>query len=324
MRVSLIYNRKAGGALAPKKLKALLRKSGHTLAHSVDKSESWKALSEDPGEMIVIAGGDGTVGAAAIKLAPLGVPLAILPTGTANNIAGAMGIQAMAPEEHVASWETASPRPVDIGVASGPWGVTPFIEGVGFGLLATSMAQLHAQDKRSDAKRDDTVFKLFRDRLVLKAVASDYKPMTLTGAIDGVGLQGEFLLVEALNIRSVGPGIDLAPDAEPGDGLLDFAFVAAGDRQALVDYLAQKAQGADPPSPAEIRRGRVLTLTAPRHDAHVDDRLWRAGAKPPAVHPDVEIKAQAQTLTILAPPTPGTDLPDLVRMAVPAALPVSG
>ncbi|TXL77575.1 hypothetical protein FHP25_09090 [Vineibacter terrae] len=323
MRISLIYNRKAGGALAPKKLKALLRKFGHTLAHSVDKSDSWKDLAEDPGEMVVIAGGDGTVGAAAVKLAPLGVPLAILPTGTANNIAGAMGIQAASPEEHVASWEAASPRQVDIGVASGPWGVTSFIEGVGFGLLATCMAQLHAQDKRSDAKRDDTVFKLFRDRLALKALAPDYRPMALTGAVDGVGLQGAFLLVEALNIRSVGPGIDLVPDADPGDGLLDFAFVSAGDREALVDYLAQKAQGADPPSPAEIHRGRVLTLTAPRHDAHVDDRLWRAGAKPPAVHPDVEIKAQAQTVMMLAPPLSGPDLPDMARMAVPTLLPVS-
>ncbi len=321
MRISLIYNRKAGGALAPKKLKALLRKFGHTLAHCVDKSDSWKALAQDPGEMVVVAGGDGTVGAVAVKLAPLCVPIAILPTGTANNIAGAMGIQAGPPQEHVAAWEAASPRQVDIGVASGPWGVMPFIEGVGFGLLATSMAQLHAQDKHSDAKRDDTVFKLFRDRLALKALASDYRPMALTGAVDGVGLEGELLLVEAMNIRSVGPGIDLAQDADPGDGLLDFAFVSAGDREALVDYLAQKAQGADPPSPAEIRRGRVLTLTAPRHDAHVDDRLWRAGAKPPAVHPDVEIKAQAQTVTLLAPPSPRLDLPDLARMPAPAILP---
>jgi hypothetical protein len=129
--------------------------------------------------------------------------------------------------------------------------------------------------------------------------------------------------VEALNIRSVGPGIDLAQDADPGDGLIDFAFVPASRRDALIDYLELKAQGADPPSPADIRRGRILTVTAPRHDTHIDDRLWRATAKPPAVCPDVEIKAQAQSVTILAPPPAGPDVPDMAHVTTPTVLSIS-
>ena len=42
---------------------------------------------EDPGELVVVAGGDGSVKAVALALAGRGIPMAILPMGTANNIA---------------------------------------------------------------------------------------------------------------------------------------------------------------------------------------------------------------------------------------------
>ncbi|HKU98967.1 MAG TPA: diacylglycerol kinase family protein [Vineibacter sp.] len=302
MRVSLVYNSKSGGAAySGKELKALLRASGYDVAHCLDKKSSWKALLKDPGDMVVVAGGDGTVGKVALAFAHRDVPIALLPTGTANNVARMLGIEAAAPEEHIAGWVHASQRNLDIGIASGPWGKSAFIEGVGFGLLASAMAQLHAQDKHSDAKRDDQAFKLYRDRLAVKALATSYRPMAMSGAVDGVGFSGEYLLLEALNIRSVGPGIELAPDAEADDGLLDLAMVPADRREDFIDYLTDRLQGVDTPAPVTVRRGRTLTLVANRHDAHIDDRLWRAAARPPAVSPDVEIKAQSHAVTVLTP-----------------------
>lgn len=303
MRVSLVYNSKSGGAAhSGKELKALLRAAGYTVAHCVDKKSSWKALIDDPGELVIVAGGDGTVGKVAAAFAGRDVPIALLPTGTANNIARMLGIDVLSPQEHIDGLAQARHRALDIGVASGPWGKLPFVEGVGFGLLASVMAQLHAQDKHSDAKRDDQDFKLYRDRLALKALAASYRPIPLAGAVDGIGFSGEFLLLGAMNIRSVGPSVELAPEAQADDGLLDIALVPADRRQDFIDYLTDRLQGADTPAPADVRRGRCLTLVANRHDAHIDDRLWRARAQPPAVSPDVEIKAQAQTVMVLVPP----------------------
>jgi len=319
MRVSLVYNSKPGGAAhSGKELKALLRESGYAVAHCVDRRSSWKALLKDPGDLVVVAGGDGTVGKVAVAFAQRDVPIAILPTGTANNVARMLGIEAASSEEHIAGWTRASRRTLDVGVASGPWGRSAFIEGVGFGLLASAMAQLHAQDKHSDAKRDDQAFKLYRDRLALKALATSYRPMALSGAVDGVGFSGEYLLLEALNIRSVGPAIELAPDAEADDGLLDLAMVPVDRREDFIDYLTDRLQGVDTPPPVDVRRGRCLTLVANRHDAHIDDRLWRAAAKPPAVSPDVEIKAQSQAVTILVPRQWRDDASRPLTLATPA------
>ena len=47
---------------------------------------------EDPGELVVVAAGDGGVRRVALALAGREIPMAILPTGTANNIAKSLGV----------------------------------------------------------------------------------------------------------------------------------------------------------------------------------------------------------------------------------------
>src|SRR6185369_915874 len=89
-------------------------------------------------ELIVIAGGDGTVQRVATELAWRELPLAILPLGTANNIATSLGIEGPT-EALVAGWATARRSPLDLGVATGPWGTRRFIESVGGGLVSNGI-----------------------------------------------------------------------------------------------------------------------------------------------------------------------------------------
>ena len=67
---------------------------------------------------------------------------------------------------------------------------------------------------------------------------------------DGTDLSGEFLGVEILNIRFVGPNVPLAPEADPSDGLLDVVLVTDADRDGILEYLDQRlhlASGVMPP-----------------------------------------------------------------------------
>ena len=41
---------------------------------------------------------------------------------------------------------------------------------------------------------------------------------------DNRDLSGRYILLEAMNIHSVGPNFWLAPPADPGDGLLDLVI----------------------------------------------------------------------------------------------------
>jgi diacylglycerol kinase family enzyme len=81
---------------------------------------------------------------------------------------------------------------------------------------------------------------------------------------DGHDLSGDYVAVEALNIGLVGPGLSVARDADPGDGLLDLVVIDDEARNALMDYLERRVAGR--------RAGR---LDLPVH------RFRRAHLKPP-------------------------------------------
>src|SRR4029079_17021998 len=70
--------------------------------------------------------------------AALTMPVAILPMGTANNIARSLGITGEALDV-VRRLRRAPEKKLDIGVVNGPWGYKLFVEAVGFGLVAGLM-----------------------------------------------------------------------------------------------------------------------------------------------------------------------------------------
>ena len=83
-----------------------------------------------------MAGGDGTVAGVTRRMVGRGVPVAILPSGTANNIARSLGLLKRPFEELVRGWRDARRVKLDVGIAYGPWGQRYFVEGLGAGLFA--------------------------------------------------------------------------------------------------------------------------------------------------------------------------------------------
>src|SRR5690606_29829935 len=87
--------------------------------------------------------------------------------------------------------------------------------------------------------------------------------------VDGSELGGEWLLVEMLNIAYAGPGLQLAPDADPGDGLLDLMCLAAERRTEALDWL-EVAEGRGP-APASLRRCRSVRFGWDGGPLRIDD-----------------------------------------------------
>jgi diacylglycerol kinase (ATP) len=89
----------------------------------------------------VISGGDGTVGKVATLLIGNRTPIAILPMGTANNIATTLGLTNRSVPDLIKGWTNARPVNFDAGLAKGPWGSQHFIEGFGIGLFCRDNVQ---------------------------------------------------------------------------------------------------------------------------------------------------------------------------------------
>src|SRR5207248_8153814 len=151
-RVTLIHNPEAGGAdHSGSSLVDLLSDAGYCVGYFNSKDCELARVLDEPAELIVAAGGDGTIDKIAREARANGPPLAVLPLGTANNIAASLGIDRPL-DELVASWTARIARafhPID---ASGPWGRRRILEGIGFGAIAEAIADKPPKSCRSETR----------------------------------------------------------------------------------------------------------------------------------------------------------------------------
>jgi len=71
-------------------LLSVMAHAGHTVRER-STDEDWEELLPDPGDLLVAAGGDGTVRKVALAASEHRVPFAVLPIETANNVAKTLG-----------------------------------------------------------------------------------------------------------------------------------------------------------------------------------------------------------------------------------------
>lgn len=283
MRATLLHNPKAGGDAAASRddLLAWLERAGVEAVYVNSKKDDLDAALEDPGALVVAAGGDGTIAKAARRLAGRGIPLAILPFGTANNIARSLGIDGDA--ERLVAALGAVPfgdlprRRLDVGVARARWGERRFVEGAGAGLIAALLAADEHGEKATKDHTDDPEHRIALGLELLRRVAGEMPARRWRVTADGHTLTGEFVMVEAVNVRSLGPRVRLAPDADPGDGKLDLVLVRESQRDALLAYLDRVAVGETLDPPVRVRRVhsvRIAGEPASFEHFHLDDKRW--------------------------------------------------
>ncbi|MBW4463158.1 MAG: hypothetical protein KME47_23395 [Nodosilinea sp. WJT8-NPBG4] len=144
MKVTLLHNSKAGDDKQPSKdvLLSLIEQAGYEVNYQSTKHHNWFAALENPGNLVVAAGGAGTVGKVAQRLVGQEIPMAVLPLGTANNIAKTLGLMDIPLEQLIEGWANAQPIKFDSAIASGVWGTTQLIESLGMGLFAHTMSKV--------------------------------------------------------------------------------------------------------------------------------------------------------------------------------------
>ena len=148
-----MHNPSAGhGKHRKKDLMAALAKTDHHAVYQSTKKRGYEKALKKPGDLVLVAGGDGTVTKIARRLIDTGIPLAVLPLGTANNLARTLGF-IVSPEELIARLEDGKKHSFDVGVARGPWGTRYFFEGAGAGLLADYVRAAKKEDKKPKSRR---------------------------------------------------------------------------------------------------------------------------------------------------------------------------
>lgn len=304
MRVTLIHNPGAGGNNEPSgdEILRLIRQAGHAVSYQSSKEKNWPSALNEPGDIVAVAGGDGTVGKVAKRLIGRSIPIAILPIGTANNIAMSLGLVSQPIEQLTGGLAGAARFNFDVGVASGPWGSTSFIESLGIGLFTETMFALKKGKDTNLRQSSDAKGELTSVRELLKQKLQTFLPKNLKIRLDGHDVSGDFILLEAMNISYVGPNLYLAPDANSGDGILNIVFLFQGERDKFTRYLAVSPQGKKISPDLNVHRGRHLQIEWEGFPIHIDDEPWpeNEGAFPVSSNV-IDVKIRPHALVFLAP-----------------------
>lgn len=212
-----------------------------------------EALARQP-DLVVVAGGDGTIHAVARALLHSGTPLGIIPLGTVNNLADALGVPTDV-EAACALIATGQPHAMDAGLIDG----RPFFEAVSLGVAAPFFPL--AEETRHHGLRG-----LWR--AIVKGVPLLLRTHRIVVYVEADGRRRRRFKaweITITNIPATALHFAIAPDARLDDGLLDIVINAETNlRQFTRDALALLRGGRDHRQPYVQRmRARHIRLRTP-------------------------------------------------------------
>ena len=275
MRVLLIHNPKAGDRKHGKKeLMRSLKRNGLQAFYQSVKERGWEKVFKKPVDIVIAAGGDGTVHKTAWKIMDSGIPLAILPLGTANNLARSLGF-AGSVDEILESLHCEKSQPFDVGVARSGSRTNYFLEAVGGGLFADYFPAAKGNEKEGASPEEELKAHLS----LLRELALDYPARSWKMSIDGKNTSGRYILWGVMNIRSAGPALHLAPKARTDDGRLDFVVVGEHERKVFIKHVDAHLAGRKDFVPLKPRKFRELKITSVCGAMHLDGKQWPSNKK---------------------------------------------
>lgn len=297
----LIFNAKAGGSetASPDHLVEALHRIGYRPVYrATDSEEDLEAALQDVQGTVFVAGGDGTIRAAALHLAGRsGITLGVIPMGTANNIGRMLGVQGE-PLAVIASYQGAQVLPFDIGKVTAPWGEDYFLEACGCGAFAEVLAEYDPEGGKSP----------LRAVQALTTAISSFDPNPVALRLDEEEIPDvPYALLEVMNTKATGPRLRLATSADPHDGLLDVIRIDQQEREGVLAYLSALARDSFEELPS-VQANQCRRVQIPYHGQafHVDGEV-RPGEQGAGGLVTIEVWPGA--LNVLVPNPPAAPAP---------------
>jgi diacylglycerol kinase (ATP) len=175
-------------------------------------------------DMVIIGGGDGTLNAAAEALVQTGLPLGILPLGTANDLARTLGIPTQLAGAARVIAEGCSHR-IDLGRVNGKHF---------FNVASLGLSVHIARELRVDIKRRWGVLGY---PLTLWRTVEAHRAFGAEIRCDETRMRLRAMQISVGNGRHYGGGMTIAADAEIDDGALDLVSLAPQGLWGLIANL---------------------------------------------------------------------------------------
>lgn len=247
-------------------------------ADNADATRAAVAALPAPVSRIIAVGGDGLVHHVIQHVAGTDRELGVVPAGTCNDFAVALGI----PADIDAAIEVALGPATPLDAISSEHGWVASVATAGFSAAVNAIADRIPLPLGTRIYTAATMLELPRLRAW---------PAMLTA--DGQEIEAETMLLAVANTPSFGGGMQICPDADPTDGLLDITSISPVSRRTLLRVFPQVFAGRHLDHPA------VRTWQARQVVIEAVGDLWgdgeRMGPSP------ARLRAEAGALRVARP-----------------------
>jgi diacylglycerol kinase (ATP) len=232
-------------------------------AGSPKSSRARASRVTDP--VLVVVGGDGMVSLGVNLVADTHVALGVVPAGTGNDAARAIGLPVgdlSASIRNLISALATEPKPIDLARMTHAGGVGYYaaVLSGGFDAIVNERAN---RMRRPRGKSRYTI------ALLLELVR--LRPRHYSLELDGKKFEVDANLVAVANGESLGGGMRICPDASLTDGQLDIAWLAPVTRRRFLQLFPKVFSGTHVGEPeVTIRRARNVRLDSPDIVAYAD------------------------------------------------------
>lgn len=261
---TVVVNERSGGGRAGRELRNVLRYLGEHLPsaelnviaslstdHAEDTCRAAAAASRE-GDAIIVVGGDGMAHIGLNACADAPATLGIIPAGTGNDFARAVGVPKSI-QQSVVAIAQGHTRTVDLAHLSNGGRLHRYV-----GAVVSTGYDAVVNRATNDIKLR---FGALSYGWIALRELRGFSPFNYQLQIDGEERNLEGMLVAVSNTGMFGGGMRIAPDADVADGWLDVTIIHPVSRGTLLRLLPSLYTGGFTKHPAvEIRRARSVRL----------------------------------------------------------------
>lgn len=234
------------------------------------------------GDRVVIGGGDGTIGSAALAVATAGATLGILPLGTRNHLARQLGLGEL--DQAIAAIAAGQTQSIDIGRI----GDRAFVNNASIGLYPT-LVRL-----RDDAPLPKALANIPAAWSAIKQLRHHRLRVTIDGAAETIRTP---LLFIGNNLYSLERG-SLGERISLSDGQLGVYAIAAKSRLGLIGFAASALRGRIDYERDFAQMTACTQLTIGAHAGSLDVAL---DGEPVRLPTPLTVQVMPRALKVLAP-----------------------
>jgi diacylglycerol kinase (ATP) len=233
----------------------------NTNAESETKNLVDIELSSQKYRNCIAVGGDGLVNLCLQYIAQKPINMIVIPAGTGNDFARAIGTYGKSVDEIYKYIKTNPADLIDLGKITGTFGERWYVQvlSTGFDALVNSLANQVRWPRGRLKYTLSTLLTLAR-----------FKPIHYEIDIDGKQLTMQAMLLSVANGQTYGGGMKICPNASNSDGFFDILIVKPVSRIVLLTIFPKVFFGKHIPHPKiEIFRAKRVVISGPTF-AHAD------------------------------------------------------